>query len=1010
MSQGFTATRAWRGRLHLLAGSASLAALTLGATAAQAQDEGDTPIVVTGSRLITDNATSPIPVTAVDAEEIAAMDPASLITSVSQLPQFYGNQTPNNSNFFQRGGTGNLNLRGLGINRTLTLLNGRRMASSSAFGGVDINLFPEAMIKGIETVTGGASAAYGTDAVAGVVNFVMDTNYSGLELDLQGGSTTRGDAKNAKGSISYGADIGDRAHVLLSASFAAQEGIHSLRGRDWHQGWGVVQQGDQLLAFPDVQSMNGSFDGIIFAPGTAINGLQFTPGGGTRTFQPGQVSQGTLGTPPARTVNGSGDDLANDLLTVWPDTDRYSLFGYIDYDVSDDVTVFAQYLRGYSHQFQYNTPRGSLLGVPTTATIFQDNAFLPDSLRQTMIDNDIDSFVLRRTGHSTDIGGAYFEDWTAQNIGTVGMDMLVDTNGGFLDGWKFGAYYQYGHSKRTWDQYALRVDRIFAALDAVDDGSGNIVCRVSTTAAGREAFPGCQPINLFGRGNASPGAVDYVLGNDVGLQIDTPLFFADSGFSDGETDSYTSTKAKRNITTFQQHFVEASLAGTVFEGWAGPISMAVGASFRKDDIRQIVRDTTNQASNHETDRPVMCNNPAIGLQGVSAPDCNNTVGFQYSKVSNIKGQAEVKEAFGEVLVPLVDTDAFAANLTGSVRWADYSGSGTIWAYKGGLDLTLLDQIRLRGTYSRDVRAGNLSERFDKTGGTAVVDDPRTTEVEAINVTRFSGGNPNVEPEKADTFTAGVVFQPDFLPGATLSVDWYKVDIKGAIGQVGNQEVLRRCLIDNDPTFCDLVTLDAGGTPVLIGDVYVNVDQSKVEGVDAEASYSTPLALFGGEESISARVFASWLIDRSDVSFNGTLTQQAGLVGLNPQTGAQGIFPKFKATGNLTYRNGGFTTFVQGRLTGSGQSVDPATLPEGLIVGEDLLNVPEVFYLDARFSYAFDFANGNTLELFISGTNLLDKDPPVTPYYSAFLGYGQAYNTGLYDVLGRRLNFGFKVTM
>src|SRR6478735_6959749 len=221
---GMSATRS------LLAG-ASLAALALAGTPAFAEDAAasstaaaaddaapaaDAPadkpaapadqkeIVVTGSHVITNGMDSPVPVTAVAAEQLEKMDPTSLIASVSQLPQFYNNQTPNNANFFTRASTGSLNMRGLGVNRTLTLLNGRRFPSSSAFGGVDINLFPEAFIKSVETVTGGASAQYGTDAVAGVVNFILNTDFTGFQVKLQGGFTSRDDAYNWEGDVAFG--------------------------------------------------------------------------------------------------------------------------------------------------------------------------------------------------------------------------------------------------------------------------------------------------------------------------------------------------------------------------------------------------------------------------------------------------------------------------------------------------------------------------------------------------------------------------------------------------------------------------------------------------------------------------------------------------------------------------------------------------------------------------------------------------------------------------------------
>ncbi|MEO6041572.1 MAG: TonB-dependent receptor [Croceibacterium sp.] len=981
------------------------------------QPAGGPAIVVTGSRLITNGMASPVPVTAVQAEELAKMDPTSLINSVSQLPQFYNNSIPNNSNFFVRGGTGNLNLRGLGPNRTLTLLNGRRVPSSSAFGGVDINLFPEAMIKGIETVTGGASAAYGTDAVAGVVNFLLNTKFEGLEADLQFGATSRGDGKNVEAKLAYGTKLGDRGHLLVAGSLAHQDGIHHITSRDWYTDTGAVQVAGVWTDYANVHSVTGSFDGITYAPGTAINGLAFNRGGGYAPLVVGSPLQGVVGNG-GRAVGGGGDDLNAELFTLYPETDRYSAFAYADYELSNNFTVFAQYMRGYNHQFQYNTPRGSLFGSPTAITIFQDNAYLPDALRQTMIANKIPSFALRRAGSIEDIGDVWFEDRITQNVGTAGFNGSI-ANGGFLDGWKYDGFYQYGHSTRVWDQNTLRVDRIFAAADAVKDASGNIVCRVSTFTGGAAAFPGCQPINLFGRGNASPGAVDYVIGNDVGLNVSAPLYFANLGYT-GETLNYTSVAPKRNITTFVQHLAEVSAHGDLLRGWAGPISLAVGASYRKETIHQVVQDTANVGSNFDgAVHPVMCNNPAIGLRGVNPPDCANTVAFQFSKVSNIQGQAEVKEGFAETLIPLFDTRrGTSATLDLAARVADYSGSGTIWAYKGGLDISVIDGLRLRGTYSRDVRAGNLSERFDKTGGTGNVTDPRTTAQNATYggttyvTTIFSGGNPAIKPEKADTFTAGVVFQPRFLPGFSASVDWYKVDIAGAISTVGTNEVARRCFVENDPQFCALVTTDPaqGGKIILVGNQFVNVAQSRVEGVDAELGYRSDLKLFGGNERISSRLFLTWLRDRSDVGATGVVTHFDGLTGLAPDTGTQGLFPSFKATGNLTYSNGGFSLFLQGRVIGSGKRtylIGGAAAVEGTNIANN--SVPSVFYADARVSYDIE-VNGNHAELWASVNNLLDQDPPVTGTYSTFTGSSTQFNAALFDVLGRRFTFGVKLKM
>ncbi len=1006
-----------------LACGASALALVIGSTGAAAQETGadeaeaeDDTILVTGSRIRSDGMQAPVPVTVLAADEIEALSPGALITGVSQLPQFYGNQTPNSGNFFLRSGYGSLNLRGLGVNRTLTLLNGRRVPSTSAFGGVDINLFPEAMIQSVETTTGGASAAYGSDAVAGVVNFTLDTNFTGLELSAQGGVTDRGDGENYELSAAYGTDFaGGRGHFLASVEYYNQEGIFNYSGRDWYQGWGTFGSGTQADPYrfaPGVVSANASFDGRVFSPNAAINGLAFDENGNLAAYQPGSTSQGVPGTAAARTSGSANDDLGEDIATLYPDIERYSAFAYADFEVNDQLTVFGQYLHGKTSIL---TPysSGSFVGSPTTLTIFQDNAFLPASLRQTMVTNNIASFTFRRRGHSSDIGNGYYGDETTQHIGTAGFNYELD------NGWEVDGFYQYGKSTRTWDQYGLRVDRIFAATDAVRDANNNIVCRVSTTAAGAAAFPGCQPINLFGRGNASDAAVDYVLGSEPGQEITTPIFFAEDGFASGRQYSYTSGEAKTNITTFQQQFAELSTSGDLIDLWAGPLSVAFGGSYRRDSILQLVQDVTNPSSNHTnpSPRPVLCNDAALGLRGVSGPDCANTVGVQYSKVSNIRGISEVWEGFGELLLPLIDSDGFTAVANGAVRWADYSGSGSIWAYKGGLEVGIADMLRLRGTYSRDVRAANLSERFDKTGGTAVIDDPRTTAVEALTVTRFSGGNPSVSPEQADTFTMGAVFRPDFIPGLSMSLDYYDIAITGAISQVGNQAVLNRCFLESAQEFCDLITLDGGpatptgtGSIVLVGDVFVNVAQAAVRGLDFETSYGTDISLFGGEESLDVRMFASWLLERSETGSTGLTTDFAGQTGATQGSQVYQPYADFKATGGITYRNGGLSTLLQVRYTGAGLQDTcgvAGNCPTLTYIQDN--KVDAVTYIDLRVGYDFEFS-GTEVQVFGNVTNLTDVDPPVTPSYSAFNGFSSQYNPSVYDVLGRRFTIGLRVKM
>lgn len=983
------------------------AGLILGPCSVQGQEATIEEIAVTGSRIQRDGMSTPTPVTSVQAGEIARMAPGNLVEGLSQLPQFFGNQGPaSTQSWFTRGGYGNLDLRGLGINRTLTLLNGRRMISSTVFGGVDINTFPEAMLANIETVTGGASAAYGTDAVAGVVNFVLDKEFTGFRAHVQTGTSDVRDNDNQEFSLAYGAELGSRGHILASYEEFEQDGVFGFAGRDWYQNWGLVNVGGVQRRASDVVSKNASYDGIILAPGTAINGLAFRPDGSYGPYALSDLTSSSgIGAPPSSQSvarGGSGDDF-NDLATLMPDNNRSSQFLYLDYDLTDSITVFGQVIRGSNEANRFNVPRGSLQGTPTAVTIFQDNAFLPATLRQAMVNGGINSFTLRRQGSVEDLAADY-RIWDSNTSTSLTGGVEWELTQGPLAGWSVDAYYQYGRNKREAYQNGLRVDRIHAAVDAVGDpATGAVVCR-STLFSDR--FKGCQPLNLFGRGNASSAAVDYVIGNEPGERITTPLYFADSGYSLGLTDDYISAAAKVNHTSMEQNLFEIIANGDLFEGWAGPVSGAMGYSYRKDEVLQIVQDSTNRASDHNAFRPVSCNNPAIGLRGVSAPDCANTVGMQYSKVSNILGAIDVSEVFLETLVPLVQGQPWMQemSLDLATRWADYSGSGEVWAWKAGLDMQLTDDLRLRGTYSRDVRAANLSERFDKTGGTATVMDPAFMN-EVYNVTIFSGGNPDVAPEEADTLTAGVVWQPAFLEGFSVSYDWYEVSIDGAIGTLGTQAVVNRCF-QGAQELCSLVTRGADNRLVLVGDVFVNINERVVSGSDLEVSFRRDLDLLPGSfaEDLNLRVFASWLDENSENFAGVRKVDRAGQTGIQVSDGLAYALPDFKLTANATYTAGPVTAFLQGRFIDSGTMENAAR--EGVNIDDN--GVSSVFYTDLNLTYAGETEAGLGWELFANVTNMFDRAPPVTPYFSAFNGASTQINPNLFDILGRRYVVGMRV--
>ena len=309
-------------------------------------------VTVTGTLIARSGMNTPTPVTAVTADDLSMMAPNNVIEALSQLPLFYGNtSSASPGNFFTSPGSGNLNLRGIGTNRTLVLLNGRRVVQSTRFGGTDINLFPEALLSRVESVTGGASAQYGTDAITGVTNFILNTDFEGVSAHVQGGTTSRGDGDNWETSFAFGSDIGDRFHFLFSTDKYKQDGIFTYEGRDWYKAWGIVNNADpngpQRLVRPYVVSTTATEDGLISAPGTPLNGLNFNSDGTAATpFIRNPAYTGTAQSIAGGT--GSGDFIGADRPTLAPDYERSSSFVYLNFDVNDNVKLFFQGIYGTS--------------------------------------------------------------------------------------------------------------------------------------------------------------------------------------------------------------------------------------------------------------------------------------------------------------------------------------------------------------------------------------------------------------------------------------------------------------------------------------------------------------------------------------------------------------------------------------------------------------------------------------------------------------------------------------
>jgi outer membrane receptor protein involved in Fe transport len=816
--------------------AAVVAALSLGALpTAFAQDSGrdgqvTDEITVTGSRITRDGMSTPTPVTAVSAEDLQMMAPGSIIDSLDYLPPFFLNDSPDTAaSKSQSAGAANVNLRGLGANRTLVLLDGRRVVPSNRLGAVDVNLFPGAMVERVEVVTGGASAAYGTDAVAGVVNFVLKDDFTGFDVHTQVGQTDRSDGEDSEFSFAWGTDIGERGHLVTSLETYQADRIETLEGRDWFRGWGLITNpgtGPRDLVRPDVVSNTYTFGGLVNAPGTAINRLEFLPDGSTQPFVVGDLVARSPGTGTQQVTNGgSGANPVTDRGgSLVPESERTSFFGLYDFDLSDNTSLYTQVLLG---EGEVNSVGTLPLGIAGWAgRIYSGNPFLPANVQQLMTANNIPSFLLERYHSTADLARDRFITENETRSLTFGVDS--DIQSGWFEGWRLGGYAQLGENDNRITQVDfIRTDRLPEAMDAVvHPTTGEIVCRASLFDP--VAYGNCVPINLLGVGRASPQALDYVLTGD----------------------QYILAKTEQNV-------VEVSMDGEIGDGWgAGPVSLAFGAGWREESIDQTLGPDDLIALSSPGNDPAGCVTPGQtgcrGIRGVP-PQFAATPNeiFIFTNVQPIAGDYSVAEVFAETLLPLVSGVAGVEqlDLSLSARYADYSGSGGIWAWKTGLDWHFTDAVRLRTTVSRDIRAATLSERFDRQGVGSAVNDPEFGG-QNYTTTQIVGGNPLLNPEEADTLAVGIVWQPNSIEGLSMSADYYEIDVDGALAQIGVQVIVDQCFAGAAER-CAKITRDSTTNRITVVDNgFVNQDAARVVGTDFEVGYTMQLR---GGASLSARL-------------------------------------------------------------------------------------------------------------------------------------------------------------
>ncbi len=871
-------------------------------------------IVVTGSRISRSGFTTPTPVTVLGDAAIARRAPVTIADTLNELPAFRASATPSAQTQSVSSGANLADLRGLGPQRTLVLINGQRVVPSNTSENVDLNLVPVSLLQRVDIVTGGASAAYGSDAVAGVVNLVLK-RLDGFSADIQSGITQYGDNAQWKVSAAYGTGFaGGRGHISIAGEYADIKGVRNQSDRPWYNDAAVIANpaftrtnGQPARLITENAHLSGfTYNGLIRSG--PLLGTEFLPGGATRQFQYG-TSVGS-----AYMIGGDGINPSASKPLAYP-LSRSTIYVRPEYEISDALKISADL------SWSRSTTGGPSFSFPGGFTIMSDNAYLPASVKTRMAAAGVTSFAMGR--FTPDVGIFDSRSRTDTYRGVVTLD-------GKLGGtWKWNAYYQYGQTNADIRTSGLTINaNMTKAVDAVvNPATGAIVCRSTLTAPSN----GCVPINLFGLGSPSAAAINYVTG---------------IGVSD---------------TTIKQHAAAASIQGDLFSTWAGPVTTVVGVEYRHE---QVVR-------------------TADAISAVN--------GFNAANVLPITGKFDVKEAFGEIVVPLAKDLPFAQDLelNGAVRYTDYSTSGSVATWKVGGSWSPIQDIRFRGTVSRDIRAPNINELFASpllTFFTAT--DPTRNNAQSI-AQQFTSGNTALRPEKSNMWTAGAVVTPRFIPGLSLSADYYHLKISDAIASLTAQQIIDRCST-SQPGLCSLITRDTTGAISAVAVKQLNLASIRLSGVDMELRYRVPLGT--GNRSVTLSALATYL-DELTSNDGVTVFRQAGVVGTDLAAS-----PHWRSTATLTYDSDVISASVQGRYVGGGKynaDYTATDINDNHVRGQFLLNVSG----EVRVPGAGKFSLYGTIN------NLLNAKPPLDP--GTFI-YATSTNPILYDLYGRTFVVGARV--
>lgn len=1033
------------GKFRVSALSATIAAILLGGGGQVQAQEAVEEIRITGSRVQrTSGFETPVPVTTVSASELSDFQPGNTVSSqLSLLPQFFNNISTQqrSSTAFTTNPGSQVDLRSLGANRTLILLDGKRVVPSEKRGTVNVDIFPTALMRSVDVVTGGASAAYGADAVAGAVNFVLDREFEGVRARV-GTGVHEYDLTGKQGEMSFAFGKGlfdDRLHVIGSAEVRRIEEINtdSFDRIDNYDFWGFVRNPawtttsppgvPRQLTKPNVISTITSPTGLIRRSGTSLDNMQFNAAG--TGIVPFVLTADACQTGPGCTTSQSGGPLADINEQVFEalrgvagsEVKTHSSFLGFKFDVNDRLSLTLDGIGGRTeahdsvHGGSSMPFRGNWNG-----NIFVNNAFLPDNVRKTMIDNGLQSIEVYKEGaldYMNDIGGtsSSAEIFTQYQVST-GFDYQIPG----IE-WNLTGSWQHGRSRKLSQRFDKpRIDKVFAAMDAVrHPTTGKIVCNIqlynptveqlqasvvgkfSSTPVNSAITPKqlADPEYLRSQGLPlnynnlkpleSPIGLDYVAKDCV------PINFLGSGNIPPELQQ-TLVSDKTGEGVVKQDFAEMLLTGDLFEAPAGPVGIALGLTWRNQTVMEQALTGApglgvggKLVSIEDLGPPI--NVPSLGIRGIPPGFTGGSPNLHaFATVPHIKGQTDVWEWFTELNVPVWEGNMYGQtqrlNVDGAFRRSTYDRSGSHDSWKLGMSFQAIDDLRLRWTLSEDVREPTFTELFDAQATSTIVTDPSFNNT-SFQPTQVQGGNPDLNPETGETRSTGVVWQPSFaawVDGLQVSLDFWQIEMEGRMELLGTQNVVNTCA--RDGILCNQIQRSPEtGFITRIFDSFLNLGQSTVQGQDFELQWQGELDLISDQaETFTVRWLGSYMEEL-------TIKPKSGAV--QSLVGSQQA-PRFTQVLTANYGIGPWSFQLMNRFVNNTKVNH--LWQEGIDIDDN--SVSSMNWWNSQIGYTRELDNGAILNLDLNIQNLLNRDPPVIPGATGAQSIG-----GIYDIYGRRYN-------